>query len=161
MMPKHLPLFEDRKPLGEILEIPPRVQSVYSLTQHVWAGENEEQRRESKKKNRVRLETLDEFFVDPVRGYLNRIFERVAENEGQGWWLQAEFGVGKSHLLAVTAILAIGGEPAWEHIKKREDEEKKAGPGARVDTLWRKRIEKRKIFPIVFSLEGVGGTAES
>jgi len=161
MMPKHLPLFEDRKPLGEILEIPPRVQSVYSLTQHVWAGENEEQRRESKKKNRVRLETLDEFFVDPVRGHLNRIFERVAENEGQGWWLQAEFGVGKSHLLAVTAILAIGGEPAWEHIKKREDEEKKAGPGARVDTLWRKRIEKRKIFPIVFSLEGVGGTAES
>jgi len=160
-MSKHLPLFEDRKPLGEILEIPPRVQSVYSLTQHVWAGENEEERRESKRKNRVRLETLDEFFVDPVRNYLNRIFERIAENEGQGWWLQAEFGVGKSHLLAVTAILAIGGEPAWEHIKKREDEEKKAGPGARVDTLWRKKIERRKIFPIVFSLEGVGGTAES
>ena len=160
-MSKHLPLFEDRKPLGEILEIPPRVQSVYSLTQHVWAGENEEERRESKRKNRVRLETLDEFFVDPVRNYLNRIFERIAENEGQGWWLQAEFGVGKSHLLAVTAILAIGGEPAWEHIRKREDEEKKAGPGARVDTLWQKKIEKRKIFPIVFSLEGVGGTAES
>ncbi len=160
-MSRRLPLFEERKPLGEILEIPPRVQSVYSLTQHVWAGENEGERRESKKKNRVRLETLDEFFVDPVRSYLNRIFERIAENEGQGWWLQAEFGVGKSHLLAVTAILAIGGEPAWEHLKRREDEEKKAGPGARVDTLWRKKIERRKIFPIVFSLEGVGGTAES
>lgn len=160
-MPKDLPLFDDRKPLGEILEIPKRVQSVYSLTQHIWAGENEEQRRESKRKNRVRLETLDEFLIDPVRGYLNRIFERVAANEGQGWWLQAEFGVGKSHLLAVTSILAIGGDAAWEHIKKREDEEKKAGPGARLDSLWRKEIEKRKIFPIVFSLEGVGGTEQS
>lgn len=160
-MPKDLPLFDDRKPLGEILEIPKRVQSVYSLTQHIWAGENEEQRRESKQKNRVRLETLGEFLVDPVRGYLNRIFERVAGNEGQGWWLQAEFGVGKSHLLAATSILAIGGEAAWEHIKKREDEEKKAGPGARLDSLWRKKIEKRKVFPIVFSLEGVGGTEQS
>jgi hypothetical protein len=160
-MPKDLPLFDDRKPLGEILEIPKRVQSVYSLTQHIWAGENEEQRRASKKQNRVRLETLDEFLIDPVRGYLNRIFERVAGNEGQGWWLQAEFGVGKSHLLAATSILAIGGEAAWEHIKKREDEEKKAGPGARLDSLWRQKIEKRKVFPIVFSLEGVGGTEQS
>ncbi|MFH1857330.1 MAG: hypothetical protein ABH845_00275, partial [Candidatus Omnitrophota bacterium] len=38
-----------------------------------------------------------------------------------------------------------------------EDEEKKAGPGARLDTIWRSKIEKKKIFPIVFSLEGSGG----
>ena len=46
-------------------------------------------------------------------------------------------------------------------IKQREDQEKKAGPSARVDSLWRKKVESRKIFPIMFSLEGVGGTATS
>src|SRR5208283_1931501 len=160
-MPLDFTGFEQRKPLSQILTVPKDVQSVYSLTQHVWSGKDEEGRRESKRLNRVRLETLDELLVDPVRGYLNRILEKVADKEGQGWWLQAEFGVGKSHLLAATAILAIGGEAAWDHIKKREDEEKKAGPGARLDTLWRKKMEKRKLFPIVFSLEGVGGSAES
>jgi hypothetical protein len=157
MSQRTLTAFANRKHLDEILDVPKHVESVYSLTQHVWAGKSDDQRQESKKKNRVRLETLAEFFIDPVRGYLNRIFEKIAENEGQGFWVQAEFGVGKSHLLAATSVLAVGGPPAWDRAKQREDDEKKAGPGARVDTLWRKKVERRKIFPIVFSLEGCGG----
>jgi hypothetical protein len=153
--------FADRKPLSGILEIPKKVQSVYSLTQHVWAGENEEERRESKKQNRVRLETLDELLIDPVRSYLHRILEKVAAKEGQGYWVQAEFGVGKSHLLAAGSIVVVGGQRAWDHVKEREDAEGKAGPGARLDTLWRKKLEVKKIFPIVFSLEGVGGAQQS
>lgn len=153
--------FANRPPLSKILKIPPKVQSVYSLTQHVWDGESDDARRESKKKNKVRLETLDELYIDPVRSYLNRIFETVADGKGQGFWVQAEFGVGKSHLMAATAVLAVGGPAAWDRAKQREDEEKKAGPGARVDNLWRKKIEKKKIFPIVFSLEGCGGGHES
>lgn len=152
--------FANRKPLKDIVKVPDRVQSVYSLTQHVWAGESDAERRESKKKNRVRLETLDEFFIDPVRAYLNRIFEKVADGEGQGFWVQAEFGVGKSHLMAATAVLAVGGPPAWDRVQERENEEKKAGPGARLDALWRKKIEGKKVFPIVFSLEGCGGSRE-
>jgi len=116
--------FSNRKPLSKILSIPEDVQSVYSLGQHVWAGNSDAARKDAKKNGQVRLETLDEFLVDPVRNYLNRIFERLSDNEGQGWWLQAEFGVGKSHLLAVTSILALGGPPAWDRIKQREDEEK-------------------------------------
>src|SRR5262245_40500801 len=100
MSPLDFTGFANRKPLKDILEVPPRVQSVYSLTQHVWAGESDAERLESKKKNRVRLETLDEFYIDPVRSYLNRIFEKIADGEGQGFWVQAEFGVGKSHLIA-------------------------------------------------------------
>jgi hypothetical protein len=150
--------FAARHSLQRFLRIPERVQSVYSLTQHVWAGDSDAERRRAKKENRVRIETLDEFYVDPVRSYLDRIFERIAANEGQGFWVQAEFGVGKSHLLAATAVLAVGGPPSWERIEQREDEDKKAGPGARIDALWRKKIEKRRLFPIVFSLEGAGGT---
>jgi len=63
------------------------VESVYSLTQHVWAGASDDERQQSKKENKVRLETLDEFFIDPVRSYLNRIFEQIALGEGQGFWV--------------------------------------------------------------------------
>ena len=153
-----LSAFTNRKALKNIVTVPDRVQSVYSLIQHVWAGESDAERTESKKGNTVRLETLDEFFLDPVRSYLNRIFEKIAEGEGQGFWVQAEFGVGKSHLMAATAVLAVGGPGAWDRVCDRENEEKKAGPGARLDALWRKKIEKRKIFPVVFSLEGCGGS---
>ena len=152
--------FANRPLLASILKIPVKVQSVYSLTQHVWDGESDDARRESKKKNKVRLETLDELYIDPVRSYLNRIFETIAAGTGQGFWVQAEFGVGKSHLMAATAVLAVGGPAAWDRAKQREDEEKKAGPGARIDNLWRKKVEKKKIFPIVFSLEGCGGGDE-
>jgi hypothetical protein len=152
--------FANRKALRDIVTVPKSVQSVYSLTQHVWEGDSDAKRQASKKENRVRLETLDEFFLDPVRAYLNRIFEKIADGEGQGFWVQAEFGVGKSHLLAATAVLAVGGPSAWERLKAREDEEKKAGPGARLDALWQKKIEEKRIFPVVFSLEGSGGGHE-
>jgi hypothetical protein len=160
MSQMHLSAFANRKPLSRILTVPEKVESVYSLTQHVWAGSSEDERIESKKENRVRLETLDEFFIDPVRSYLNRIFEKIALGEGQGFWVQAEFGVGKSHLLAATSVLAVGGPTAWDRAALREDEEKKAGPGARIDNLWRKQVEGKRIFPVVFSLEGCGGGRE-
>jgi len=79
--------FANRKPLSAILIVPERVESVYSLTQHVWAGASDDERQQSKKENKVRLETLDEFFIDPVRSYLNRIFEQIALGEGQGFWV--------------------------------------------------------------------------
>ena len=123
-----LDAYANRKPLKDLLKVPERVQSVYSLTQHIWTGESDDERQKSKKGNKVRLETLGEFFLDPVRSYLSRIFQSIAANEGQGFWVQAEFGVGKSHLLAATAVMAVGGVAAWEKVKQREDAEGKAGP---------------------------------
>jgi hypothetical protein len=63
-----LDAYAHRKPLRDLLQVPDRVQSPYSLTQHVWAGESDAERQRAKKENRVRLETLDEFFLDPVTG---------------------------------------------------------------------------------------------
>lgn len=147
-----------RKPLGEIIFVPPKVTSVYSLVQHVWAGDNEDERRQAKKENQLRLETLREFYFEPVRNYLNRFLETIASDEGQGFWLQAEFGVGKSHMLAVEAILALGGPEVWEVVRAKEDETPALGPGRRLDNLWADKILRRRIFPIIFSLEGTGGT---
>ena len=79
-----LDAYANRKPLKDLLKVPERVQSVYSLTQHIWTGESDDARQKSKKGNKVRLETLDEFFLDPVRSYLSRIFQSIAANEGQG-----------------------------------------------------------------------------
>ncbi len=40
---------------------------------------------------------------------------------GQGYWIQAEFGSGKSHLLSFLGALALGGEKEWEVVREKED----------------------------------------
>jgi hypothetical protein len=149
-------LFTARKPLAQILDIPDKVTSVYSMVQHIWAGDNEEAREKNRKANVARIATVDEFFLDPVRSYLERFLGDVADGEGQGYWMLAHFGVGKSHLMAVEAILAIGGEKVWDLVKKKEDEVKNLGPAARLDRF-RDKIAGKKVFPVIFSLEGKGG----
>jgi hypothetical protein len=149
-------LFTQRKPLAEILEIPEKVTSVYSMVQHIWDGESEEDFEKSRKSNKVRAETVQEFFLDPVRSYLELFLNDLANDDGQGYWLLAHFGVGKSHLMAVESILAIGEERIWNIVKQKENQTKGLGPGARLDRFSAK-IEKKKLFPIIFTLEGKGG----
>jgi hypothetical protein len=115
-------LFSHRKPLAQILDVPATVTSVYSMVQHIWAGDTDEARRENRKQDKPRLATVEEYFLDPVRSYLERFLQDVADGEGQGYWLLAHFGVGKSHLMAVESILAIGGDEVWDIVKRKEDE---------------------------------------
>ncbi|MDO8700547.1 MAG: hypothetical protein Q7J56_02725 [Deltaproteobacteria bacterium] len=149
-------LFSQRKPLAQMLDVPATVTSVYSMVQHIWAGDTDESRRENRKKGKPRLATVEEYFLDPVRSYLERFLQDVADGEGQGYWLLAHFGVGKSHLMAVESILAIGGDEVWDIVKRKEDETKGLGPAARLDRF-RNKIAKKKIFPVIFTLEGKGG----
>ena len=149
-------LFSRRKPLSEILDVPVAVTSVYSMVQHIWAGETDVARRENRKLGKPRLETMGEYFLDPVRSYLERFLQDLADGEGQGYWLLAHFGVGKSHLMAVESILALGGEEVWDIVKRKEDGVKGLGPAARLDRF-RSKISKKRIFPVIFTLEGKGG----
>ncbi|MDD2709256.1 MAG: hypothetical protein PHV34_14815 [Verrucomicrobiae bacterium] len=153
-------LFSQRKPLAQILDVPGTVTSVYSMVQHIWDGDTDESRRESRKNDKPRLATVEEYFLDPVRSFLDRFLQDVADGEGQGYWLLAHFGVGKSHLMAVESILAIGGNNVWDIVKRKEDETKGLGPAARLDRF-RGNIAKKKIFPIIFTLEGKGGAGSS
>src|SRR5688572_3702283 len=109
-----LDLFTNRKHLGEICEVPDRIISVYALEQHVWAESNSPAAR---RERRPELQTVEEFQIDPVRPFLNDIFRNMAapynperrDNPvGQGYWIQAEFGSGKSHLLCFLSSLALG-----------------------------------------------------
>ncbi|RJP35075.1 MAG: hypothetical protein C4527_01180 [Candidatus Omnitrophota bacterium] len=161
-------LFTLRKSLDEICTVPDKIISVYSLEKHVWADSNSEKAR----KNRMpELQSIVEFQIDPVRPFLTDILRNIAapykkerkDNPiGQGYWIQAEFGSGKSHLLCMLSALALGRKEAWNIIQKKEKEN---GRGKR-DSLyhfWEEGIEaksskgKKGIFVIVKTLVGTGG----
>jgi hypothetical protein len=160
-------LFTACKSLDEICSVPDKIISVYSLEKHVWADSNSPEARRDRKPE---IQTIEEFQVDPVRSFLNDILRNMAapykrerrDNPiGQGYWIQAEFGSGKSHVLSFIAALALGNKQAWDIVN---DKEKKAGKGKR-DSLyrfWEEGLEaksskgKKGIFVIVKTLVGTG-----
>jgi hypothetical protein len=161
-------LLAARKTLDEICITPERIISVYSLEQHVWADSNSE---DAIRDRQPELQTIEEFQIDPVRPFLNDILRNIAapykperkDNPiGQGYWIQAEFGSGKSHLLCCLAALALGNQEAWNLIQQKEQ---KAGRGKRESLyqFWEDGLKvkstggKKGIFVIVMTLVGVGG----
>ena len=166
-MTKKDDLFSQRKSLDEICTVPERIISVYSLEKHVWADSNSAAARKARQPE---VQTIDEFQIDPVRPFMNDILRNIAapynpdrkDNPvGQGYWIQAEFGSGKSHLLCFLAALALGAKRAWDAVKAKED---KAGRGKR-DSLYRFWEEgiadksgkgKKGVFVIVKTLVGTG-----
>jgi len=87
--------------------------------------------------------------------------EKKDDPVGQGYWIQAEFGSGKSHLLCLLAALALGSPKAWDIVSEKE---KKSGRGKR-ETLyrfWEDGLKDKSgkgskgIFVIVKTLVGVG-----
>lgn len=167
-MAKNDDLFTARKSLDEICSVPEKIISVYSLEKHVWSDSNSATNRRIRKPE---IQTIDEFRLDPVRPFLNDILRNMAapydpnrrENPiGQGYWIQAEFGSGKSHLLCFLAALSLGSKESWELVRKKED---KASRGKResVYRFWEEGLEaknakgKKGIFVVVKTLVGSGG----
>jgi len=161
-------LLTQRKPLDEICSVPDKIISVYSLEKHVWANSNSDQSRHDRQPE---LKTIDEFQLDPVRPFLTDILRRIAapydrqrkDNPiGQGYWIQAEFGSGKSHLLCFLAALSLGDKSAWQMIQEKET---KAGRGKRESLFqfWEEGVQAKSakpskgLFVIVKTLVGVGG----
>lgn len=161
-------IFTVRKGLNEICTTPDRIISVYSLEQHVWANSNDDTARRVRKPE---FQTIEEFQINPVRSFLNDILRHMAapykperrDNPiGQGYWIQAEFGSGKSHLLCFLSALALGNREAWEMVREKEQ---KAGRGKRESLyqFWEEGLEAKSskgnkgIFVIVTTLVGVGG----
>ena len=107
-----LKLFK-RKSLDQITSVPNDIISVYVIEQHIWSNEGpEEDRRLARKLRVAEKRTVEEFLIDPVRPFLMDFFrqlsapyikERKDSPVGQGYWIQAEFGSGKSHLLSFLA----------------------------------------------------------
>lgn len=161
-------LFTQRKGLDEICVVPEKIISVYSLEKHVWSDSNS---RDARKARAPELQTIEEFQLDPVRPFLTDILRQMAApwkrerrdaTVGQGYWIQAEFGSGKSHLLCMLAGLGLGRKEAWDIVQKKEQ---KAGRGKRESLyrFWEEGLEAKNtkgskgIFVVVKTLVGAGG----
>ena len=159
-----------RKSLDQITEIPDDLISVYVVEEHIWADSGADDARRGR---RPEFRTVDEFLIDPVRSFLNDIFRQMAAPYtpdrrgnpiGQGYWIQAEFGSGKSHLVSFVGALALGNQVAWDLIRQKERE---AGLGRRESLynfyengLEKKSQESKGIFVAVKTLVGQGGQSQ-
>lgn len=163
-------MFAARKSLDEICIVPDKIISVYALEKHIWADANS---LEARKARFPEEQTVKEFQIGPVRSFLNDILRNMAapykadkkDNPiGQGYWIQAEFGSGKSHLLSFIAALSLGNEEVWQLVKAKEAA---VGQGKResIYRFWEEGLKakssgaKKGIFVVARTLVGSGGGA--
>lgn len=91
-------------------------------------------------------ETVETYiFTEHLRNHFEQILDSVARGSGQGFWVQAEYGAGKTHFLAtLAALLANTADPLWENADS---------PAIR---QFRPRLQNARLLPVVFSLRGEG-----
>ena len=166
-----------RKSLDQIISVPESLTSVYVIERHIWANGGDQAARAARQ---AETKTIAEFLIDPVRSFLNDFLRQISaayvperkDNPiGQGWWVQAEFGSGKSHLLSFLGAVALGNAATWKLIDEKEQklfkEKERAGitlgTGKR-DNLYsfyegikRKNEHGKGIFVAVKTLVGYGG----
>lgn len=82
-------------------------------------------------------------FTDTIRSHFETILDTVARGVGQGIWVQAEYGAGKTHFLATLAsLLADSSGALWEKVT---DE---------AISRYRVRFQNTRLFPVLISLRG-------
>ncbi len=119
-------------PLSTLLALKPRPETTLSLETAIAAGAT----------------TVREYrFTPSIRGLFQEILHLAASDRGQGYWIQAEYGAGKTHLLATLSVLLAGGEDAWDAVSDPD----LAG--------FRKAVRGRPGFlPVVINCKGLAGT---
>ncbi len=82
-------------------------------------------------------------FTDSIRQHFEQILDTVAKGQGQGFWVQAEYGAGKTHFLAVlAALLSRADDRLWDRVDD---------PAIR--QFWQ-RLKHVCLLPVVCSLRG-------
>lgn len=91
--------------------------------------------------------TVDSYiFTESIHDYFTRILEKVSKGSGGGFWIQAEYGAGKTHFLATLASLLLNQDDVvWGKV---HDEEIRN---------YQKRLRNNNLFPVIFSLRGEAG----
>src|SRR5437763_1445008 len=85
-------------------------------------------------------------FTPTLRNHFKRIFECAVHQKGQGFWVQAEYGAGKTIFLGTLFDLLIWRDKGvWEVVRDAEIAREYAAPLSRVN-----------YFPVPFSLRGMG-----
>jgi hypothetical protein len=84
-------------------------------------------------------------FTDTIRHSFAQILESVVTGAGQGFWVQAEYGAGKTHFLAALAALITNNHDGlWDEVHDEEIHD------------YRRRLGEARLFPVIVSLRGMG-----
>jgi hypothetical protein len=160
-----------RQTLDQLCDVPDDIIDVYVVERHIWQGGTIEGEADSKRKRRAELRTVKDFLIDPVRPLLNDVLRQLAAPYdpnskinpiGQGWWIQAEFGSGKSHLLSFIGAVALGDKKVWDTVGELETKAKK-GKRESLYQFYESGLAKKStgkskgIFVAVKTLVGQGG----
>ena len=121
------------KPVGELIAVKPRPETTPSLKPALVRSE----------------ETVGNYYFTPALiEHFKRIFETVVHGRGQGFWVQAEYGAGKTHFLATLGTLLGETAPgAWPLVKDGGLREEYAKP-----------LSANKLLLVPFSLKGMAET---
>ena len=93
----------------------------------------------------------DYHFTPSLREHFQRIFECIVHRKGQGFWVQAEYGAGKTHFLGTLIDLLIWDDAdVWDAVRDAE-----------IKNDYAAALAKVKMFPVAFSLRGMGESSES
>lgn len=85
-------------------------------------------------------------FTDTIRHHFTEVLETVALGRGQGYWVEAEYGSGKTHFLAtLTALLSDFSDSLWNKVDDETIQHYQA------------RLKDHRLFPVILSLRGEAG----
>lgn len=89
-------------------------------------------------------ETVETYiFTDSIREHFETILDSVASGRGGGFWVQAEYGAGKTHFIATLACLLMDtSEALWSLVRDQEIRN------------YSFRIRKARLFPVIINLKG-------
>lgn len=118
-------------PLVDLLIAKPRPETTLALIPAYW--------------DHAREMVESYIFTDNIRQHFATILESVATGTGQGFWVEAEYGAGKTHsLAALAALITNGHDGLWDNV---QDDEIRS---------YRRRLEEVRLFPVIVSLRGMG-----
>lgn len=128
-----------RKPLDQIIERVPALVKGRDLGYLQDTINLEEAIEDHNREETVRLY----YFAKTLKTAFEEILMAFSEPTGRGFWLTAEYGVGKSHFLATLAcLLSDASDQVWKAVHDPDIQN------------YRFHFEKRKLLPIVAGLRG-------
>lgn len=88
-------------------------------------------------------------FTNSIREDFEKILDSIISNRGGGYWIQAEYGAGKTHFIAALSCLLMDtSEALWNLVQNSEIRN------------YRFKLEKMKLFPVVINLKGEASAGE-
>src|SRR5438045_4127033 len=92
-------------PIGEIIRVKRRPETTLSLLAAVAEP----------------VQTVADYvFTEGIRQHFHQVLRAVQDGRGQGFWVQGEYGGGKTHFLATLAALLEGNPQTWNAVADGE-----------------------------------------